>query len=182
MSALRGDNVVTRSEQMPWYTGPTLMQLLESVGLDPVSESGGFRLPVQYVNRPNAAFRGYCGTVAAGRIEPGDAVLALPSGKASRVKAIVTADGDLASARAGQAITLTLEDEIDISRGDMLVKAQEALPSVSAAFDANIVWMAPEALEPGRDYLFKLAGRVVPGRVGRIVHRVDVNSFASQAG
>jgi sulfate adenylyltransferase subunit 1 len=178
MSALRGDNVVSPSEHMPWYQGPTMMQLLESVGLDDENRLGVFRLPVQYVNRPNADFRGFCGTIAAGAITPGARIVALPSGKQSKVKAIVTADGELSRAVVGQAITLTLEDEIDISRGDMLVIAGEQAPLVSAAFDSHIVWMAPEALQPGRDYLFKSAGRVVPGRVERILHRIDVNSYA----
>jgi sulfate adenylyltransferase subunit 1 len=147
------------------------------VGLDSVNQLGVFRLPVQYVNRPNAAFRGYCGTVAAGEIRPGERVVALPSGKQSRVKAIVTADGELARAGAGQAITLTLEDEIDISRGDMLVRVDQDPPAVSAGFESHIVWMSADALQPGRDYLFKLAGRVVPGRIERIVHRIDVNHY-----
>lgn len=181
ISALRGDNVVAISEHMPWYQGPTLMGLLESVGLDDQVSTHPFRLPVQYVNRPNAEFRGFCGTVASGAILPGDLVTALPSGKQSRVKAIVTADGCLERAQAGQAITLTLDDEIDISRGDMLVKSGDAAPAVSAGFEAHIVWMAQDALSPGKDYLFKLAGRTVPGRVEHIAHRIDVNSYASLA-
>jgi sulfate adenylyltransferase subunit 1 len=181
ISALRGDNVVSAGGHMPWYTGPTLMQLLDTIGLGHVSKFSAFRLPVQYVNRPNASFRGFSGTVASGEIHPGDAVLALPSGNISRVRAVVTADGDLALAQAGQAVTLTLEDEIDVSRGDMLVKPDEVRPSVAQGFDANVVWMATEALQPGQDYLFKLAGRVVPGSVERILQRTDVNSLEAYA-
>jgi sulfate adenylyltransferase subunit 1 len=181
LSALRGDNVVTASEHMPWYAGPTLMQLLDSVGQDPVEAFSAFRFPVQYVNRPNATFRGYSGTVAAGRIQPGDAVLALPSGRQSRVRALVTADGDLEYAQAGQAITVTLEDEIDLSRGDMLVRPDQALPQQGKTFDAQVVWMAEQALLPGNDYLFKLAGRVVPGRVEQVLQRTDVNSLSAHA-
>ncbi|TDR71998.1 sulfate adenylyltransferase subunit CysN [Paludibacterium purpuratum] len=179
ISALRGDNVVEGSARMPWYHGQTLMQLLESVELSAGPGLGAFRLPVQWVNRPHADFRGFSGTVASGEIRPGDLVRALPSGRESRVKAVVTADGDLARAHRGQAITLTLDDEIDISRGDMLVRVEEALPAVSAAFEAHIVWMAEAPLQPGREYLFKLAGRQVPGRVARIVQRIDVNSHAA---
>ena len=181
ISALRGDNVVTHSEPMAWYQGATLIELLETIGLESPAGFSSFRLPVQYVNRPNSSFRGYSGSIAAGRVEPGDTILALPSGRQSRVRAIVTADGDLPFAVAGQAITLTLEDEIDISRGDMLVKPDQLAPSLSPAFDAQVVWMASDALQPGRDYLFKLAGRVVPGRVASILHRTDINSLASLA-
>ncbi|WP_215782231.1 sulfate adenylyltransferase subunit CysN [Paludibacterium sp. B53371] len=180
ISALRGDNVVEASAHMPWYHGQTLMQLLESVELTAAQGLGAFRLPVQWVNRPHADFRGFSGTIAAGEIHPGDRIVALPSGRESRVRAIVTADGDLARAGAGQAITLTLEDEIDISRGDMLVRAGEAAPAVSAAFEAHIVWMAEAPLQPGREYLFKLAGRQVPGRVVRILQRIDVNTHAAE--
>jgi len=181
ISALRGDNVVSAGEHMPWYQGPTLMQLLDTIGLASDGGLSAFRLPVQYVNRPNAAFRGFSGTIASGVIRPGDTIQALPSGRQSRVRAIVTADGELAQALAGQAITLTLEDEIDVSRGDMLVKPEETPPAVSPVFDASVVWMATEALVPGHGYLFKLAGRVVPGVVDRILQRTDINSLDAQA-
>ncbi|MBV8046953.1 MAG: sulfate adenylyltransferase subunit CysN [Paludibacterium sp.] len=176
ISALRGDNVVEASKRMPWYQGETLMQLLETVDCDTTQGLAAFRLPVQWVNRPHADFRGFSGTVASGDVHPGDVVRVLPSGRESRVKAIVTADGDLARAHTGQAITLTLADEIDISRGDMLVRADQTAPQVSASFDAHVVWMADAPLAPGREYLFKLAGRQVPGRVERILHRIDVNT------
>ncbi len=178
ISALRGDNVVSESTQTPWYTGPTLMKLLETVEIDRDVHLDAFRLPVQYVNRPNLDFRGFCGTVAAGEIHPGDAVVALPSGKQSRVKAIVTYEGEQPRAFNGQAITLTLEDEIDISRGDMIVKASETRPNVSTTLDSHIVWMSEQALVPGKEYAFKLSGKQVFGRVERILHRVDVNTLA----
>ncbi|MGQ5522552.1 sulfate adenylyltransferase subunit CysN [Chitinimonas sp. PSY-7] len=181
ISALRGDNVVNASTHASWYKGPTLMTLLETVTVDQGIHLDGFRLPVQYVNRPHLDFRGFCGTVAAGVVKPGDAVIALPSGKQSRVKAIVTYEGEQASAQAGQAITLTLEDEIDISRGDVLVKADEPSPNVSTAFDAHIVWMNEQPLQVGKEYVFKLAGKQVFGRVERILQRVDVNSLATSA-
>lgn len=178
ISALRGDNVVSESTQAPWYSGPTLMKLLETVEIDRDVHLDAFRLPVQYVNRPNLDFRGFCGTVAAGEIHPGDAVVALPSGKQSRVKAIVTYEGEQSRAFSGQAITLTLEDEIDISRGDMIVKASETRPNVSTTLDSHIVWMSEQALVPGKEYAFKLSGKQVFGRVERILHRVDVNTLA----
>jgi len=182
ISALRGDNVVSRSEKADWYRGETLMELLESVQVAGKAELDAFRLPVQYVNRPNLDFRGFAGTIAAGAVHPGDLVTALPSGKQSRVKAIVTADGDLSEAFVGQAITLTLEDEIDVSRGDMLVRTGEASPQVAQAVDAHLVWMDEQALAVGKEYTFKLAGKTVFGRVERIEHRIDVNSLAeSQA-
>lgn len=177
ISALRGDNVVNQSERMPWYTGPGLMQLLDNVRVVPDASFTAFRFPVQYVNRPNASFRGYSGTVASGAVFPGDAVLALPSGRHSRVKSIVTADGDLAQAGAGQAITLTLEDEIDLSRGDVLVKPTEVAPSSGRGIDAQLVWMSEQALQPGRDYLFKFSGRLVPGHFVRVLQRTDINSL-----
>ena len=177
ISALRGDNVVSASARMPWYEGPTLMQLLDTVSVEADDAGAAFRLPVQYVNRPNSGFRGFAGTVAAGDIRPGDTVRALPSGKHSRVRAIVTADGDLPHAHAGQAVTLTLEDEIDVSRGDMLVRADEDAPNVARACVAHVVWMSEAALEPGKSYLFKFAGRTLPGRVAHIEHRVDINTL-----
>lgn len=177
ISALRGDNVVNPSTQADWYKGETLMQLLESVQITHDTTLDAFRLPVQYVNRPNLDFRGFCGTIAAGEIRPGDSVVALPSGKKSKVKSIVTFEGEQERAFVGQAITLTLMDEIDVSRGDMLVRADETEPSVANAFDAHIVWMNEQALELGKEYAFKLAGKTVFGRVERILHRIDVNSL-----
>ncbi|MFB9159006.1 sulfate adenylyltransferase subunit CysN [Chromobacterium violaceum] len=177
ISALRGDNVVSRTEAAPWYQGATLMHLLETVQISHDAPLPAFRLPVQYVNRPNLDFRGFCGTIASGAVHPGDAVVALPSGKESRVKEIVTFDGSLSRAGAGQAVTLTLEDEIDISRGDMLVRADEARPHVSRSFDARLVAMGETPLRPGKEYGFKLAGKYVTGRIEAILHRTDVNTL-----
>ncbi len=179
MSALRGDLVVKRGDAMPWYNGPTLKEWLEDVRLDEDVTLTSFRLPVQYVNRPNAGFRGFSGTVAAGEIRPGDEVISLPSGRGSRVREIVTADGNLPVARRGQAITLTLEDEIDVSRGDMLVRAGEVLPEQGTVFSARLVWMNDDPLTVGRPVLFRFAGKVVPGKVRRLVERVDVNDFST---
>ena len=177
ISALRGDNVVSASERTPWYDGQTLMGILDSVEISHDVAQSAFRLPVQYVNRPNLDFRGFCGTVASGEIRPGDRIVALPSGKQSTVESVVVYEGKLDAARSGQAITLTLADEIDISRGDMIVRADEARPQVSQAVEAHLVWMDETPLAVGKDYLFKLAGKTVTGRVERIVHRVDVNTL-----
>lgn len=177
ISALRGDNVVSRSEQTPWYDGQTLMGILDSVEIDHDDRQNAFRLPVQYVNRPNLDFRGFCGTIASGHIRPGDRIVALPSGKESTVKSIVVYEGELAQAASGQAVTLTLTDEIDISRGDMIVRADEERPTVSQAVDAHLVWMDENPLVVGKEYGFKLAGKSLTGRVERIVHRIDVNTL-----
>ncbi|WP_148713958.1 sulfate adenylyltransferase subunit CysN [Chitinolyticbacter meiyuanensis] len=178
ISALKGDNVVNASTQTAWYDGGTLMQLLEAVEVNRNAQLDAFRLPVQYVNRPNLDFRGFCGTIAAGHIAPGDDVVALPSGKRSKVKAIVTFEGEQADAFAGQAITLTLDDEIDISRGDLIVRADDAQPNVAQAFDAHVVWMNESPLVVGKEYAIKLAGKSVFGRVSKIAHRIDVNTMA----
>ncbi|PRP71045.1 sulfate adenylyltransferase subunit CysN [Chromobacterium amazonense] len=177
ISALRGDNVVSRTEAAPWYQGATLMHLLENIQINHDAGLDAFRLPVQYVNRPNLDFRGFCGTIASGAVHPGDLIVALPSGKQSRVKDIVTYDGKLASASAGQAVTLTLEDEIDVSRGDMLVRADEPRPHVSRSFDAHLVAMSEAPLRPGKEYGFKLAGKYVTGRIESVQHRTDVNTL-----
>ncbi|MDE1711975.1 sulfate adenylyltransferase subunit CysN [Chromobacterium amazonense] len=177
ISALRGDNVVSRTEAAPWYQGATLMHLLENIQINHDAGLDAFRLPVQYVNRPNLDFRGFCGTIASGAVHPGDLIVALPSGKQSRVKDIVTYDGKLARASAGQAVTLTLEDEIDVSRGDMLVRADEPRPHVSRSFDAHLVAMSEAPLRPGKEYGFKLAGKYVTGRIESVQHRTDVNTL-----
>lgn len=177
VSALRGDNVVNESDKTPWYEGETLMGLLESVQINRDIGLEAFRLPVQYVNRPNLDFRGFCGTIAAGHVLPGDDIIALPSGKKSKVKAIVTYEGEQTVAFSGQAITLTLEDEIDISRGDMIVRAQDAQPHVGSAFDAHVVWMNEAPLVVGKEYIVKLGGKQCFGRVTSIQYRIDVNSL-----
>ncbi len=181
LSALRGDNVVSPSERMPWYDGPSLMQLLDSIRLDADQALQAFRLPVQYVNRPNLDFRGFCGTIAAGVIRPGDQVTVLPSGRQSRVRAIVTTDGELPVAATGQAVTLTLEDEIDISRGDMIVRHGEPLPLVADRLTVELVWMHDAPLQTGRAYWVKLAGKWLPGRVTAVHHRANVNTMEREA-
>ncbi|TIC85315.1 sulfate adenylyltransferase subunit CysN [Crenobacter intestini] len=176
ISALRGDNVVEPSAHTPWYDGPTLMSLLESVEVGHDTALSAFRLPVQYVNRPNLDFRGFAGTIAAGSVAVGDTVRVLPAGTESRVKAIVAFEAALPAAFAQQAVTLQLEDEIDVSRGDMLVKAVEAQPWAVQALAADLVWLDTRALEVGREYRVKFAGKTVAGRVSAIRHRVDVNT------
>lgn len=176
LSALKGDNVVHSSEKMQWYNEAPLLSQLESIKIHQEAAEAPLRFPVQYVNRPNLDFRGYAGTVASGSVAIGDEIQVLPSGKRSRVKQIVTWDGNLARANAQQAVTLTLEDEIDISRGDMLVH-----PHTSAApqrnFNAHLVWMADAPLVPGRNYLLKLSSGSSSAVVNRIHHRIDVNSL-----
>jgi sulfate adenylyltransferase subunit 1 len=184
MSALNGDNVVNASEHTPWYfaagsegyEGKTLIELLENVEVTRDQNLSDLRLPVQYVNRPNLDFRGYCGTLAAGVLRPGQEVKTLPSGKTSRVARIVTFDGDLDAAYPGQAITVTLEDEIDISRGDWLVSAEAQVP-LSNVFNADVVWMHEEPLEPGKLYDIKLATRDLAGQISAIEYQVDVNTL-----
>jgi bifunctional enzyme CysN/CysC len=177
MSALDGDNVVNPSENMPWFTGEPLMAALNSVEIANDHNFNDARFPVQYVNRPNLDFRGFCGTVASGIFRKGDRVTALPSGKSSKIKAIVTYDGELEEAYPPMAVTLTLDDEIDISRGDMLIGAEKQSATVADKFVATIVWMIEKALTPGRQYTLKLATRSVSGSVAMIHHRIDVNTL-----
>ena len=180
MSALKGDNVVNRSERSPWYTGQSLMEILETVEVAGDRNFDDLRFPVQYVNRPNLNFRGFAGTLASGVVRKGDEVMALPSGKTSKVKSIVTFEGELEHAGPGQAITLTLEDEIDVSRGDMLVHADNR-PQVTDSFEAMLVWMGEEPMLPGKKYDIKRATSYVPGSIPSIVHRVDVNTLEQGA-
>ncbi|WP_416137597.1 sulfate adenylyltransferase subunit CysN [Halomonas sp. HK25] len=177
LSALKGDNVVNRSDSLSWHEGPTLLELLESVEISRDRNLTDLRLPVQYVNRPNLDFRGYAGTLEAGVLRPGQLIKVLPSGRRSTVERIVTWDGDLEAAWPGQAITVTLADEIDISRGDWIVAADAEVVS-SHAFEADIVWMHEQALTPGRQVDIRLAGRSVAGQVEEILHQVDVNTLA----
>ncbi len=177
MSALDGDNVVNPSANMPWFTGKPMMELLNSIEIAGDHNFVDARFPVQYVNRPNLDFRGFCGTVASGVFHKGDAITVLPSGKSSKVKTIVTYDGELEQAFAAMAVTLTLEDEIDISRGDLIISRQQAAPSVADKFKATIVWMTEQAMMPGRRYVIKLATRSVSGSVSMIHHRIDVNTL-----
>ena len=175
ISALTGDNVVSLSDKTPWFDGESFLSTLEHVPLqhDPSSE---LRYPVQYVNRPHLDFRGYCGTIAAGRVRKGDKVMVFPSRKTSFVDSIVTYDGEFSEATEGQAVTLTLADELDISRGDMLVHPDSA-PSLGTSFDAFVVWMASAPLLPGKQYLLKLGPKLVRGSVERIHYRSDVNTL-----
>jgi sulfate adenylyltransferase subunit 1 len=177
ISALEGDNVVLRSSSMRWFHGPSLLQHLEEIPNEAVQVDGPVRFPVQYVIRPDAHFRGFAGTIASGALRTGDPVIALPSGVKSRVKSIVSYDGRLEEASAGEAVTVTLEDEVDISRGDMLV-AEENQPVVSRRLRSKLVWMHAEPLDPTRLYVLKHTTRTVRVRVTNIYHKVDVNSFA----
>jgi bifunctional enzyme CysN/CysC len=176
ISALEGDNVVTSSPNMPWYTGSPLMPFLETVYIGSDRNMEDFRFPVQYVLRPNLNFRGFSGTIASGIIRKGDEIMSLPSRKKSRVKSIVTFDGELDEAFAPLSVTLTLEDEIDSSRGDMLVRPGN-VPKVDHRFDAMVVWMAEQPLVPGKEYLFKQTSKVAPGRVSALRYRIDINSL-----
>lgn len=177
ISALNGDNVVNSSEHTPWYAGNTLMGTLESVEINRNTAHNDFRFPVQYVNRPNLDFRGFCGTIALGDIHVGDRIVALPSGKSSTVKEIVTFDGNLEHAIAGQAVTLTLNDEIDISRGNVLVREDQARPEISRAVNATVVWMADQPLSIGKLYNLKVGTQTVPAKVTAIHYRTNVNTL-----
>jgi bifunctional enzyme CysN/CysC len=176
LSALDGDNIVNRSTRSPWYTDKTLMEILNTVEVSEDKNLENFRFPVQYVNRPNLDFRGFCGTVASGKVRPGDTVMALPSRKTSTVDKIVTYDGDLDEAFNGQAVTITLKDEIDVSRGDMLVHIDD-LPTVSNKVNADIVWMAESELVAGKQFDIKFSSSMTQGAVSKIHHRVDVNTM-----
>jgi len=176
ISALNGDNIIDASSNTPWYQGPSLMGYLETVQVADERSSEPFRLPVQWVNRPHLDFRGFCGTIAAGTIKPGDEVRVAASGRTSRVARIVTMGGDLPEAVAGQAVTLTLTDEIDISRGDMLT-ATNGPPRLTRHPETHLVWLHDTPLVPGQVYLVKTGTTVIPGRVTRIQYAVDVNTL-----
>lgn len=175
ISALDGDNVVNRSERAPWYQGQTLMEIFETVPIAGDKNYTDFRFPVQYVNRPNLDFRGFCGNIASGVVKVGDEIRILPSGKTSHVKSIVTYDGDLQEAFTGQAVTLTLTTEVDVSRGDMIVLAKDSVPQ-SNHLKAHLVWMAEKPAHIGGEYLFKFASKLVSGSIETIDYRIDVNT------
>jgi len=181
LSALEGDNVIERSPRTPWYDGAPLLEHLETLPLAASAAEQPFRMRVQWVNRPHLDFRGFAGTVAAGRIRPGDPVIVTASGQTSRIERIVTFDGDLDEAVAGQAVTLTLADEIDISRGDLLA-APETPPAHGERFRARLVWLHEEPLQPGRGYLLKAGATTAPVQIGTIEHRVNVNTLQQEAG
>ena len=179
ISALEGDNVVGRGSRTLWYQGPTLLEHLETVPLRPAASIDAVRFPIQYVIRPDSAFRGFAGQVASGVIRPGDAVVALPSGQRTRVHSIVTFDGEIAEASHSMSVTLRLADEIDLSRGDMLVSPHGS-PRVSRHFQAMVVWLHPQPLELGKNYLLKHAVRTTRAQAVAIQHRVNVHTFAHE--
>ena len=176
LSALKGDNVVAPSEHTHWYHGPTLLGYLETVAVDDDTADGPFRMPVQWVNRPNLDFRGFCGRIVGGSVRPGDPVRVLPAGTTSTVARIVTMDGDLDEAIAGQSVTITLTDEIDASRGDVIC-AGDSPAEVADQFEAHVVWMHEDAMLPGRPYLMKIGARTVGVTLAHPKYRVDVNTL-----
>ncbi len=178
VSALKGDNVVAPSANMPWYAGAPLLELLETLDIDHDATLSDLRLPVQFVNRPHAGFRGYAGTIEAGHVSRGDFIMALPSRRMSRVKSIITPRGERADAHAWQAVTITLDDEIDISRGDVVVHCDRA-PSIADRFDAHLIWRADAPLLVGKPYELKLATRSVVATVEAIHARIDVNDLSA---
>ena len=180
ISALTGDQVVTRSVAMPWFSGPSLLEYLETVDIPTASARAAFRFPVQRVIRPDQDFRGYAGQIASGTIHPGDTVTVWPSGRSSRVKTIDTYDGNLPRAAAPQSVTITLEDEIDISRGDQL--SSGPAPHLARAFDARIVWMGEAPLDVEKSYLLKHTSQTVPARVRTVHHRVNITTLEREAG
>jgi len=179
ISALNGDNIVNRSEKSSWYKGETLMEHLENVQIHSDRDLTHFRFPVQYVNRANLDFRGFCGTIASGVIKVGDSITVLPSLKSSTVKEIVTFDGNLQYAYANMAVTLTLNDEIDISRGDIIVKSDEQ-PDIANNFDVDIVWMNEEPLIKGKQYFIKRATTTTVGTISQFYYKTDVNTLEKQ--
>jgi bifunctional enzyme CysN/CysC len=176
LAALHGENVVDPSANMSWYRGSTLMNFLESVYIGSDRNFEDFRLPIQIVNRPNLDFRGFCGTVASGIIRQGDEIMVLPAKRTSKVKRIVTFDGDVTEAFTPQSITLVLEDEVDCSRGDMIVRPGN-IPKIANSIDATIVWMSTDAMVPGKTYLFKHTTQTVTGQIDSLKYRVDVNTL-----
>ena len=180
LSALDGDNVVKHSDRTPWYHGPALLEFLETVSIDQDINMTDFRFPVQYVIRPDADFRGYGGKVTSGVVSRGDEVMALPSGKSSRIKRIVTYDGDLEKAFAPQSVTIVLEDEIDLSRGEMLVKAGDE-PNVGHNFKAMMVWMDVEVMDRGKSFFLKHTTNTTRAHVRRVEYKVNVNTMERSA-
>jgi bifunctional enzyme CysN/CysC len=178
LSALNGDNVVDRSENMPWYNGGTLMNRLESVYIGSDRNLQDFRMPVQWVNRPNLDFRGFCGTIASGIIRKGEEVMVMPSKKTTHVKEIVTQDGNMDEAYAPLAVTLTFEDEVDASRGDMIVKPGN-VPTMSDTVEVMLVWMAEEPMVPGKTYMVKHSAQLITGSIESLRYRIDVNTLRS---
>jgi bifunctional enzyme CysN/CysC len=176
LSGLKGDNITAPSENTPWYHGPTLMGYLETVDVEDAAQQRPLRMPVQWVNRPNLDFRGFAGTIAGGTLRQGERVRVLPSGRESTVTRIVTFDGDLDHAVAGQAITVTLADEIDISRGDVIARPED-LPGVADQFEATVVWMSDDAMLPGRPYWLKIGTKQVSATITEPKYKVNVNTL-----
>jgi len=179
ISALNGDNIIEPSANTPWYNGPALLEYLETVEIADSASETPFRMRVQWVNRPNLNFRGFCGTIASGRIRAGDEIVVTSSGQSSRIARIITMDGDLEEAFAGQAITLTLDDEIDISRGDLLA-TPEARPNHSERYEAKVVWLHEEAMQQNRSYLLKAGATTAPARVEALQHKINVNTLQQE--
>jgi bifunctional enzyme CysN/CysC len=175
-SALYGDNVTRRGDAMSWYRGPILLEYLESVEVSSSALGKPFRMPVQWVNRSSSQFRGYCGTIVSGYVRPGDRLAMLPAGKMVEVARIVTAGGDLVEATAGQAVTLTLTEEVDVSRGDVFV-AHDARPAVAEQFSAHVIWMNEQPMLPGRSYLLQIGTALAPAQITELKHKVNVNTF-----
>jgi len=180
MSALKGDNITEKSANTPWYSGPSLIQYLETVEVADVQRDAPFRMPVQWVSRPNLDFRGFAGLIVGGTIRPGDPIRVLPSGQTSTVEKLVTMDGDLDEAMSGQSITITLADEIDVSRGDVLAAAK-APPEVADQFEADVVWMAEEPMTPNRHYLLKLGTRTLGAKLAKPKYGINVNTLEHTA-
>lgn len=180
MSALAGDNILTHSDKTSWYCGPTLMEHLETVEITSTDVNQAFRLPVQWVNRPNLDFRGFSGTIASGSVAVGDKIIALPSAKTSIVKSIIGTKSEKQEAKAGEAITLCLENEIDISRGDVLAKEKDR-PETTDQFQAHIIWMHDEPMLPGRPYLVKTTNKTTEGVISELRHKVNVNSLEHES-
>ncbi len=180
LSALSGDNVTRRSERMAWYAGPSLLEHLETVEISRSGDIHGFRFPVQWVNRPNGEFRGFSGTVVSGAIAPGDRVLIAGSGRATRIREILSFDGVLDRAEAGDTVTLQLAEEIDVTRGDLLADPRDP-PEFVDQFAAHVIWMSEQRMVPGRSYLMKIGTRTVPATVTALKHRVDITNLAHLA-
>ncbi len=176
ISALKGDNIVGSSKNTPWYSGPSIMEYLETIEVAAPAQERPFRLPVQWVNRPNREFRGFAGMIASGMVKPGDRIRVLPSGTESNVKEIITSDGHLRIAGAGRGVTLTLEDEIDISRGDIITAAESPCQTADQ-FRARLLWMDSDSMAPGREYLFKSNTQSTSMTLGKLKHRIDVNTL-----
>ncbi len=181
MSALKGENIMAPSDKMPWHDGPAFMTVLETIDVARKKAEKPFRMPVQWVNRPNLDFRGFSGTISSGIVKAGDDIIVLPGGKTSKVKSIVTYDGNLDQASADQAVTLTLEDEIDVSRGDVVAEINQR-PETTDQFQAHIIWMGEQPMLPGRPYLIKTTNKTVAGEISALKHKVNVNSLEHEAG